>query len=95
MHAELKVISFRRISKGEQIWIQKVPYGVTVGLLVWNFPVALAGRKIGPALAENNTILDKTLECWNTKTEELAVKKRSESNSSYEGSQKRLTAWGG
>ncbi|GAB4364827.1 MAG: aldehyde dehydrogenase family protein [Spirochaetales bacterium] len=44
---------------GEQIWIQKVPYGVTVGLVAWNFPVALAGRKIGPALVAGNTMVVK------------------------------------
>lgn len=44
----------------EQLWIQKVPYGVTVGLVAWNFPVALAGRKIGPALAAGNTMVIKS-----------------------------------
>ena len=43
----------------EQVWIQKVPYGVTVGLVAWNFPVALAGRKLGPALAAGNTMIVK------------------------------------
>jgi lactaldehyde dehydrogenase / glycolaldehyde dehydrogenase len=43
----------------EQIWIQKVPYGVTIGLVAWNFPVALAGRKLGPALAAGNTMVVK------------------------------------
>lgn len=35
-------------SPDEHIWIHKVPFGVTVGLTAWNFPVALAGRKFGP-----------------------------------------------
>lgn len=29
----------------EQAWIQRVPYGVTVGIVAWNFPLALAARK--------------------------------------------------
>jgi len=41
----------------EQVWIQRVPYGVTVGLTAWNFPLALAGRKVGPALITGNTMV--------------------------------------
>ncbi|WGK69095.1 aldehyde dehydrogenase family protein [Candidatus Haliotispira prima] len=41
----------------EQVWIQKVPYGVTVGLIAWNFPIALAARKLGPALAAGNSMV--------------------------------------
>lgn len=41
----------------EQIWIQRVPYGVVVGLVAWNFPLALTGRKLGPALVTGNTII--------------------------------------
>ncbi len=40
----------------EQVWIQKVPFGVTVGLLAWNFPLALAARKVAPALVAGNTM---------------------------------------
>ena len=43
----------------EQIWIQKVPRGVVVAITAWNFPLALAGRKIGPALAAGNTVVVK------------------------------------
>ncbi|WP_139955891.1 aldehyde dehydrogenase [Flavicella sediminum] len=43
----------------EQIWIQKVPRGVVVAITAWNFPLALAGRKLGPALAAGNTIVIK------------------------------------
>ena len=39
--------------------IEKIPYGVTVGITAWNFPVALAGRKIGPALIAGNTMVVK------------------------------------
>ncbi|WP_027330207.1 aldehyde dehydrogenase family protein [Marinimicrobium agarilyticum] len=41
----------------EQIWIQKVPYGVTLGLCAYNFPLALIGRKVGPALVTGNTMV--------------------------------------
>ncbi|PKA99723.1 lactaldehyde dehydrogenase/glycolaldehyde dehydrogenase [Flavobacteriaceae bacterium MAR_2009_75] len=43
----------------EQIWIQKVPRGVVVAITAWNFPLALAGRKLGPALIAGNTIVIK------------------------------------
>lgn len=41
----------------EQIWIQRVPYGVVVGLVAWNYPLALVGRKAGPALVTGNTMV--------------------------------------
>ncbi|MDQ8201415.1 aldehyde dehydrogenase family protein [Pelagicoccus sp. SDUM812003] len=41
----------------EQLWIHKVPYGVTVGLCAFNYPLALIGRKIGPALITGNTMV--------------------------------------
>ena len=41
----------------EQIMIQRIPYGVTVGLLTWNYPLALAGRKLGNALVTGNTMV--------------------------------------
>lgn len=44
---------------GEQIMIHKVPYGVTVGIAAWNFPLALACRKIGPALTTGNVMVVK------------------------------------
>ncbi len=43
----------------EQIWIQKIPRGVVVAITAWNFPLALAGRKLGPALVAGNTIIIK------------------------------------
>ena len=43
----------------EQIWIQKVSRGVVVAITAWNFPLALAGRKLGPALVAGNTIVIK------------------------------------
>jgi lactaldehyde dehydrogenase/glycolaldehyde dehydrogenase len=43
----------------EHIWIQKIPRGVVVAITAWNFPLALAGRKIGPALVAGNAIVVK------------------------------------
>ncbi|WP_093329191.1 aldehyde dehydrogenase [Thalassotalea agarivorans] len=43
----------------EKIYIHKVPRGVVVAITAWNFPLALAGRKIGPALITGNTIVVK------------------------------------
>ncbi|SNR16623.1 aldehyde dehydrogenase [Tenacibaculum jejuense] len=43
----------------EQIWIQKIPRGVVVAITAWNFPLALAGRKLGPALVAGNTVVIK------------------------------------
>ena len=44
-------------NENEQIWIQKIPRGVVVAITAWNFPLALAGRKIGPALVAGNTMV--------------------------------------
>lgn len=41
----------------ETIYIHKVPRGVVVAITAWNFPMALAGRKIGPALITGNTMV--------------------------------------
>ncbi len=38
----------------EQLFIYKVPYGVTLGLCAYNYPLALIGRKVGPALVTGN-----------------------------------------
>ena len=43
----------------EQTWIQRVPFGVVVGIVAWNFPLALAARKIGNALVCGNTMVIK------------------------------------
>ena len=43
----------------EHLMIHKVPYGVTVGIAAWNFPLALACRKIGPALTAGNVMVVK------------------------------------
>ena len=39
--------------------IARVPYGVTVGILAWNFPLALMARKVGNALVTGNTMVVK------------------------------------
>ncbi|KAA1246596.1 aldehyde dehydrogenase [Aquimarina sp. RZ0] len=44
-------------NEDEQIWIQKIPRGVVVAITAWNFPLALAGRKLGPALVAGNTLV--------------------------------------
>ncbi len=41
----------------EQLAIYKVPYGVSVGLCAYNYPLALIGRKVGPALVTGNTMV--------------------------------------
>lgn len=46
-------------NEDEKIYIHKVPRGVIVGITAWNFPLALAGRKIGPALITGNSIVIK------------------------------------
>lgn len=46
-------------SRFEQLWIQRVPYGVVAGMTAWNFPAALFARKLGPALVTGNTIVIK------------------------------------
>ncbi len=50
-------------NENEHIWIHKIPRGVIVAITAWNFPLALAGRKIGPALVAGNTmVLKPTME---------------------------------
>lgn len=43
----------------EHLYIHKVPYGVCAGIVAWNFPLALACRKLGPALTAGNTMVIK------------------------------------
>lgn len=44
-------------SPQEQLWIQRVPYGVVTAMIAWNFPLALIGRKCGPALVTGNSLV--------------------------------------
>lgn len=48
--------------RGEQLWIRRVPYGVVVGIIPWNFPAALFARKVAPAIMAGNTIVLKPSE---------------------------------
>jgi len=41
----------------EQLWIFPQPVGVAVGIIAWNFPVAVAIRKIAPALIAGNSLV--------------------------------------
>lgn len=43
----------------EEAWIQRVPYGVVVGIAAWNFPLALCARKLGSALVCGNSMIIK------------------------------------
>ena len=49
-------------SRNEEVWIRRVPHGVVVGLTAWNYPSALAARKLGPALVAGNTFVLKAHE---------------------------------
>jgi lactaldehyde dehydrogenase/glycolaldehyde dehydrogenase len=49
-------------SQQEEVWIRRVPHGVVVGLTAWNYPSALAARKLGPALVAGNTFVLKAHE---------------------------------
>lgn len=41
----------------EEIHIRRLPHGVVVGLTAWNYPLALAARKLGPALVAGNAFI--------------------------------------
>jgi lactaldehyde dehydrogenase/glycolaldehyde dehydrogenase len=47
---------------GESIFLHRVPIGVVAGILPWNFPFYLIGRKVAPALVAGNTIVIKSSE---------------------------------
>ena len=44
-------------NRDEEVYIRRHPYGVVVGLTAWNYPFALAARKLGPALVAGNTFV--------------------------------------
>ena len=44
-------------ARDEQIWIQRVPVGVVVGIIPWNYPAALVSRKVAPSMIAGNTIV--------------------------------------
>lgn len=43
--------------KGHTSWIRREPIGVVGQITPWNYPMMMAGWKIGPALAAGNTIV--------------------------------------
>ncbi len=43
--------------RDEQVWIQRVPVGVVVGIIPWNYPAALVSRKVAPAMIAGDTIV--------------------------------------
>ncbi|MGV1682426.1 aldehyde dehydrogenase family protein [Sphingopyxis sp. NJF-3] len=43
----------------ERLMTFRVPYGVCVAICAYNYPLALIGRKVGPALVTGNTIVIK------------------------------------
>ena len=45
------------LEEGDVITVEKVPYGVVVALCAWNYPLALVGRKLAPALITGNTVV--------------------------------------
>lgn len=60
----------------EQLWVVPCPVGVVVGIIAWNFPFALALRKIAPALIAGNSIVLKPHE--NTPLADLELVKLAE-----------------
>ena len=46
----------------EEVWIRRLPHGVVAGLTAWNYPLALAARKLGPALVAGNAFVLKAHE---------------------------------
>ncbi|MEM8724820.1 MAG: aldehyde dehydrogenase family protein [Pseudomonadota bacterium] len=43
----------------EHLMTFKVPYGVVIAICAYNYPLALIGRKVGPALVTGNTVVIK------------------------------------
>lgn len=41
----------------EQLWIVPAPVGVVIGIIPWNYPSAVAIRKIAPALIAGNAVI--------------------------------------
>ena len=57
---------------GEKMLCLTAPVGVVVGVVAWNFPLALAVRKAGPALIAGNAIIIKPHELTPIATFHLA-----------------------
>jgi gamma-glutamyl-gamma-aminobutyraldehyde dehydrogenase len=43
-------------------WVTKVPAGIVAAILPWNYPIAMLGWKVAPALAAGNAMIIKTSE---------------------------------
>ena len=56
MSLEMKVVQDDAAARVE---VRRMPLGVVVGIVAWNFPMLLAAWKIGPALVAGNTIVIK------------------------------------
>lgn len=41
----------------EHVMIMRVPYGVSVGIMPWNYPSVICARKAAPALVAGNTVV--------------------------------------
>lgn len=46
-------------NQNERLMTFKVPFGVCVAICAYNYPLALIGRKVGPALVTGNTVVIK------------------------------------
>lgn len=46
----------------QEMWLRREPIGVVAGIIPWNFPMALATRKLAPALVTGNAIVLKPAE---------------------------------
>lgn len=44
-------------TENEEIHLRRHPFGVVLALTAWNYPAALAARKLGPALVAGNTFV--------------------------------------
>lgn len=59
-------------TRGRTSWIRREPVGVVAQIAPWNYPLMMAGWKIGPALAAGNTVVLKPAEITPLTTLRLA-----------------------
>ena len=59
-------------TRGRTSWIRREPIGVIGSIAPWNYPLMMAGWKIGPALATGNTVVLKPSELTPLTTLRLA-----------------------
>src|SRR5690606_20326419 len=53
----LRGATFPADERGVRVWSTADPLGVVGVITPWNFPLSLATRKLGPALAAGNTVV--------------------------------------